>query len=330
VVVLGIGPQKFIVDGFEFVPVIDRISNAFQFALAAMRFARKHSNLRGIVHGQRPDDLVGFHLLAQHVPTLVTLHGAHGLVVLDRRGRVVGSMYRAVERYSLSRTRAILCVSPRTQAYFEANYPHLRDRLHSIPAGIDMDLFRPHDRDGARARFGMSEAARVVLFVGRFEQEKNPLDAMAAYFWVWERHPETRLVMVGNGKLASPLREWAAGTPAPVEILDSVSQEELAWLLSAADVLVVASRNEGLPTVALEALAAGTPVVGTSVGLLPDIVKPGVNGYLVDQISELPFFLERALCETRWATDRCRETVRAFGWDRVAPAVLEVYHEISS
>jgi glycosyltransferase involved in cell wall biosynthesis len=330
VVLLGLGSEPSSIDGFEFVPILDRIAVAPQFSMGIARFVRRHRNLDGVVHAQRPDDLLGFHIGAPHLPTIVTLHGAHAVHVSARRGKVVGDIYGAVERYSLERTRAALCVSRDTLSYFESRYPDLRDRLHLIPAGVDMNSFQPKDQGEARKRFGIPETARVALFVGRFEPEKNPIEILESFHAVSLVRPEAQLILIGNGSLGTLLRLRAGQVGPSVRIVESVPQSELAWLYSAANVLVLASRHEGLPTVALEALASGTPVVGPAVGILPEVIVPGINGYVVPRVSQLSEFMEKALCETRWVSEHCRESVRHFGWDDIAPAILEVYHEVSS
>ena len=330
VVLLGVGAEACHVGGADFVPVAPSVRSSAHFVFALTRFLRRWTDRRGVVHAQRPDDLIPFHLRAPELPKVVTLHGVHGIHVEARRGRAVASIYRAGEHYSLARTRAILCVSPITRDYFQRRYPRLSPLLRLIPAGIDFDLFRPEDRTKARKRIGVSPEDKLLTFVGRFEPEKNPLQIMEEVVALRSQHPDLCLLMIGNGALAPELRQRANLTSGACEVREPVVQEELARVLAASDALVVASTHEGLPTVALEAMACGVPVVGTPVGILPDIVRPGVNGYLAHAPSDLRTFIEKALYGTTWVASDCRASVRSFGWDQVAPAILEVYREISA
>jgi len=109
-----------------------------------------------------------------------------------------------------------------------------------------------------------------------------------------------------------------------------VGQDRLAILMAASDLLVLASKHEGLPTVALEALATGIPVVGPGVGILPEVVIPGVNGFLASTSLDLESLMEKALYDSSWDPSTCRSSVRVHGWDKVAPAILEVYRDIAS
>jgi D-inositol-3-phosphate glycosyltransferase len=199
-----------------------------------------------------------------------------------------------------------------------------------IPAGVDMDLFRVRPREEARARFRFQDGQKIVAFVGRLEPEKNPILVVEEVLALAQRHPDAHLVMVGGGRMATTVRKLAQSARDRLTLLDPMPQEELAWFLSAADALVVASCHEGLPTIAIEALACGTPIVGTRVGILPEIIKTGMNGFLMESLSQLRFFMEKALYEVDWVRDACRTSVRQVGWDRVAPAIMEVYREISA
>ncbi len=328
VMVIGHGPNAAKYDAFDFVSVTERIGNASEFILALALFLKRTHRLQGLVHANRPDDLVPFHLESPQVPAVLTLHGVHAVHIRAKRGPVPAAAYRLAERYSLVRARAILCVSPDTLAHFRALYPFLEDRFRMVPSGVDMDFFRIRSRAEARAMFKFPEEHKVVAFVGRFEPEKNPVHVAEEFLALNKQHSDARLVMVGAGSLTEDIRRLAASNPGRIHVLPPMDQEKLAWLFSAADVLVVASYHEGLPTVALEGLACGTPIVGTPVGILPQVVKSGVNGFLTDGPLQLAPLLDRALYEVDWVKEACRNSVRQFGWDRIVPAILEVYSEI--
>jgi len=322
---LGVGSEPAEIEGMDFIPVVDSIQSSFDFVRALNRYVRNNQGLEGLVHAQRPDDLVPFHRKAKRLPKVVTLHGVHSIHVRARRGALAAWAYRRAERYSLARTAAAICVSKDTLGYFRSRYPRLMPAFKMIPAGIDLSLFIPHDKAKVREEIGIAPNCKLVTFVGRFEPEKNPGLILNEYLSLHGRHSDAHLAMIGNGQLADDLRDLSRTVKGLVDIIDPMPQEGLARFLSASNVIVVASRHEGLPTVALEALACGTPVVGTRVGILPDVIKNGSNGYVVDSLGELGRYVEKALYQTDWEVDKCRESVREFGWDRVAPAILDTY-----
>jgi len=165
-----------------------------------------------------------------------------------------------------------------------------------IPLALDTDVFRPHPQRFAREVLGIDPEAAVILFIGQPLGRVNkglPL-LVEAVKDLHSRRPVV-LVIVGDGK-----------PPAPIDVphlkLGYIGQERLlAFVYSAADVFTVCSRQENFPQASLESIACGTPVVGTAVGGVPEIVRPDVTGLLVppNDILALRSALERLLNDTR-------------------------------
>jgi len=142
-----------------------------------------------------------------------------------------------------------------------------------FPAYVDADTFL--DRPPAP----LPERPRV-LFVGVLERYKA-FDTLArAWRLVTPRVPEATLHVVGTGTLDALAAELAADPS--VEWTPRLSQAEVAAAMDAATMFLLPSRSEGLPRVAIEALSRGRPVLGGRGGGIPDIVRDGVNGLLVD------------------------------------------------
>ena len=95
---------------------------------------------------------------------------------------------------------------------------------------------------------------------------------------------DIQLALAGTGPDEAVLRTLAAslGIASRVHLLGSVNHETLPLLLSAADVMVLPSEREGLANAWIEALACGTPVVAWRCGSTPEVIEPGVTGFLVD------------------------------------------------
>ncbi|HTZ05525.1 MAG TPA: glycosyltransferase family 4 protein [Gaiellaceae bacterium] len=120
-----------------------------------------------------------------------------------------------------------------------------------------------------------------ALFVGVLERYKNVAGLAAAWRVVAHALPEARLRIIGAGHETELVRRLVADVPG-VEWTERVPQSEVADALDAASLLLLPSFSEGLPRIVMEAFARGRPVVGARAGGIPDIVRDGENGILVD------------------------------------------------
>lgn len=208
-------------------------------------------------------------------------------------------------------------------------------RVAVIPCGVDTELFRPGDRDAARAALGLDDRP-LALYVGRIAPIKGLdtlLDAVARL-----RALGLRLLVVG-GEADEPLdgheaeirrRAEALGLGAAVSFVGAQPQDRLRDYYVAADVTVLPSYYESFGMVALEAMACGSPVLATRVGGLATTVLDGVTGVLVPDgdAAALAGSLERLLGDAalRWRLGR--EGVRwaaRHRWPCVVEAVCREY-----
>ncbi len=171
----------------------------------------------------------------------------------------------------------------------------------------------------------------LMLFVGRLEPEKAPLDALEAMRRVMEAQPAARGLLVGAGSLEGVVRARTK-TDDRITLRSRLSDEELATEYRRAQVVLMPSRFEGLGLVALEAMAAGAAVVGYDVVGLRDTI--GTNGALVPagNTAELAAACRRLL-ETEALreelTGRAASTVRErYSWNRCAAEFEDLYRHV--
>jgi glycosyltransferase involved in cell wall biosynthesis len=150
-----------------------------------------------------------------------------------------------------------------------------------LPTGVDLERFRPGDRAAARRALGIAPDARVLLYVGRLDREKNLeflLDGVAGV-----RTAGARLLLVGRGTRARALQGAAAarGLTGRTEFRGGTSPENLPTYYRAADVFVFASTTETQGLAVLEAMACGLPVVAVRASGVEEVVADGVSGLLV-------------------------------------------------
>lgn len=227
--------------------------------------------------------------------------------------------------------RKMLLWAARQMAGITSVCQALKDRAveHGVEAGkvrvvlhgVDLEMFRMlEDREAVRARLGLS--GRVLISVGHVTKRKGHHIAIQAL----PHLPETTLMIAGDGWLEPHLRQMAAelGVADRVRFLGHVDQEKLPELYGAADALVLASNREGMANVLLEAMACGTPVLGTAVWGTPEAVSVPEAGVLLRERSPeaLVEAAERlfAAYPDRAATRRHAETFR---WERTNEQHLE-------
>lgn len=166
-------------------------------------------------------------------------------------------------------------------------------RVEVVHPGVDLDVFRPHDRARARADLGLPVDAAVLLFAGRIQPLKAPDVLLRAVAELLDQRPGLRsrlVVPIVGGPSGSGLEHpeslaqlaTALGLDGVVRFVPPVAQDELARWCSAATLVAVPSYNESFGLVAAEAQATGTPVVAAAVGGLTTVVRDGHSGLLVD------------------------------------------------
>jgi glycosyltransferase involved in cell wall biosynthesis len=167
-------------------------------------------------------------------------------------------------------------------------------RVTVIDMGVDTGVFRPDP--ASRTSLDLSPEERIILFAGKLVEVKGVDVLLDAFALLRAAGAADQLVLVGDGPLRSALRDraHAQGIADHVTFLGQLPQAEVARWMSAADVFVLPSRDEGLGLVLLEAMACGTPCVGTSVGGIPEAL-PEACGRLVEP--ERSEELARAIAE---------------------------------
>lgn len=255
---------------------------------------------------------------------VTTLHGTDvTLVGMDRA-------YLRATRHAILRSDAVTAVSR-----------HLRERTRSelgierevqvIPNAVDAGRFRPRGEASLRARYATPEE-RIVLHVSNFRPVKRACDVVRAFARAAEALP-ARLLLVGDGPERPRAAELARtlGVEDRVAFLGSFPRVEAIMAIS--DLFLLPSEQEAFGLAALEAMAAGVPVVATRAGGLPEVVVDGVTGLLVD-VGDVDAMAEAALRilrdpDLRRAYGRAgrRRAVHEFSEDEVVRRYGRVYRD---
>jgi glycosyltransferase involved in cell wall biosynthesis len=304
-------------------PALHREISPVRDIVAAFRLAR-------IIREQRPHILhthtakagaIGrmAAMLAGRARPLVIVHTFHGHVLRGYFGRGPSWFFRRLERWLARGTDALIAVSPEVRDDLVALGVAPKEKFVVIRLGIELEgriADSPAERAGTRRLLGVEDDRFVVGWIGRMTGVKRPDDVVRAFRLVREHGIDACLCMVGDGPERERVELLAHQLGIVRDCLFPGYQEEIGSFFGAFDVFVLSSANEGTPVTAIEALASGCPVVATRVGGVPDVVRDGEDGFLVEP-GDVLALAERLV---RLAADPgLRDRLGAAGRERVVP-----------
>jgi len=208
-------------------------------------------------------------------------------------------------------------------------------KIEVVGNGVDTGRFHPVDRAEARARYRLPQQAKILVSVGALVERKGMHRVIDCLPDLRASHPDLHYVIVGG---ASPEGDNRAelvaqvarlGLGERVHFLGALPPDELKWALSASDVFVLATRNEGWANVFLEAMACGLPVIATDVGGNAEVVCRDELGSIVPfgDAAALSRALDDALGKC-WDRAAILDYARANQWDRRVAQLLHAYEPL--
>ena len=287
--------------------------------------------------------------LGRRLPSLYTFHSPAPLEYRSRtgmsglhRGGLVGragaALLWTLERASLKRASRIQVLSDFSARLLWDLYGISGERIVKIVGGADVERFHPSGtREAQRQALGLP-GDRPLLFTLRNLEPRMGLDTLIrAMATVRERFPRVLLLLGGSGSLR-PLLETitiSLGLSEHVRFLGFVPERDLPAYYGAADAFVLPTRElEGFGLVTVEALACGTPVLGTPVGATPEILEPLDRSLLFADVGPTAIadgigrFLERSERDPAGVRDLRRACVayaeRQYGWSRSVDALEDM------
>lgn len=223
-------------------------------------------------------------LLAGNARPPIIAHTFHGHVLRGYFGPIRSRLFTLLERWLAKHTTVLIAVSPQVRDDLVALGVARREKFAVVRLGIELEQ-RVGDADGredTRRYLGIAPDRFTVGWVGRMTGVKRTDDVLDSFHRLRESGVAATLCLVGDGPDRAHLERRANELGIVRDTLFLGYQEEVGPFYSAFDVLVLPSGNEGTPVSVIEALAAGTPVVATRVGGVPDVVREGEDGFLVE------------------------------------------------
>lgn len=249
----------------------------------------------------------------------------------------------AVEKTCLETVDRVVATSPQERDHMRS-LVSTRGNVDIIPCGTRIDHFGTVTQAEARQQLGIAPDEKVVLYVGRFDPRKGIETLVRAIHRCQARTTENIRLIIGGGSRPGHSdgdeRDRIESIVAELGLADitqfpgRLTQEELPTYYAAADVSVVPSHYEPFGLVTIEAMACGTPVVGSDVGGLQFTVVPEETGLLAPPKDDAAFAcaIDRILLNPDWRNQlgqAARKRVEAtFSWDGVAAQLGQLYETL--
>jgi glycosyltransferase involved in cell wall biosynthesis len=260
------------------------------------------------------------------------------LIIASRRSTNIGGSWREIlMRETSGMNDKIIAVSEaaRKAEIDSSKVPH--DKVVTIYNGLDPSPFRTvsnEARQTLRNSMGIPDDVILLGSVGRLHPAKGFNDLITAMELLGRKTRSTQLVIVGEGELKDQLKHQVQKSNLDGRIMFTDIRNDIPEILSAFDIFLSPSLWEGLPNVVLEAMAAGKPVVATSVGGTPEVVVDGLTGLLVPPhkpkalANSTLFLCENPKIQKSMGQAGRERVIKHFSIEQMVKQTEELYHEL--
>jgi glycosyltransferase involved in cell wall biosynthesis len=208
-----------------------------------------------------------------------------------------------------------------------------RNKVHVVPLGIDPNRYKNADGKKFREKYGLKDDF-IVLYVAPKIPEKGALQVLRAMSIVQRHIPNTVLVAIGR-RSRKWIKERADVKGVKIIDLDWVSEDEKKDAFAACDVFVMPSKVDSYGFVYLEAWIMGKPVIGAKVGAMPDIIRDGVNGFLVkfgdslELAEKLQLLLKKPSFREQMGENGRQHVLTVNNWENLIERYKKVYENVA-
>ena len=284
-----------------------------------------HSSKAGIL-GRWAGRIVG-------VPVIV--HTVHGFAFHDFMPFWKKQLYIFLERISSSCADFYITVSELNRKEAVQLKLFNFDNSITIYSGIDLTkLDRDADLNLVKSQIGIPEKWQTIVSVGRLDKQKSPNFLIDAFAQVLQHHPDTLLLLVGDGELRQELEAQVSRLDITNKVRFLGSREDVPEILKIADIFALSSLWEGLGRAMTEAMLVGKPVVVPAIYGIPEIVHHHETGLLfeaknVEQLTNnLIYLLEHPKERDRLGQNAKSLTRKLFDGDTMVRQIEEVYKKL--
>lgn len=283
---------------------------------------------KSVIHTQRPDMMFPFVLFFRNSKKVCTIHGLANRGIFIKRGKIIGIIYSLLEDIALKNTDSVIVVSNEAKEFYLQKKPWLKEKIEVIPPGFDDKKFKLLNKNTLREKYGFNLEDNIVLYVGRFAKEKRINILLDAFKEVEVEIKNAKLILVGEGIEKHRIETLITNMKTKnIRLIDTMDHEKIPEIMNCADVFALTSSYEGMPTVVLEALACGVPVVSTDVGDVHKVVKDNITGYIIKNSN--PNEIKNKIVDILLDKDKfkynCLSAAREYSWSRISTKIAEIY-----
>ena len=256
-------------------------------------------------------------------------------------GGLLPGILRRLQRAALRRADRVIAISRDIEArLLECDLPH--ERIVRIPNAIDLGRFHPvseAEQHALRRSLSLPAGRDLVLYAGRLSRAKGIAMLIEAWPQILAQHPDLVLVMVGSGQgswddCEAQVTRFVREHGLADRVIFTGQSEQVWQYMQVADVFVSPSEYEGFGLTVVEAMASGLPTVVTSVGVAPELIEQGVNGFLFEPKNPRAAIEAVEAClaaRDRWRAIgmAARESTQPFDLKRVFAAYVQLCRDLA-
>lgn len=218
--------------------------------------------------------ILGRDMAGSNIGIVTTLHGTD-ITVLGSDASLKESI-----RYGIEKSDIVTAVSDslRDQTY-ELIKPD--KKIETVYNFVDEREYHPQDSTKLKAELGLAADEKVLIHVSNFRSVKRVQDVIET-FSLARQQLDCKLMLVGDGPEMSRIIQQVRDLGLEDHVLFLGKRDSTAEFYNISDIKILLSEKEAFGLVLLEAMACGVPVIGSNIGGMPEIIEPGINGYLVE------------------------------------------------
>jgi len=211
-----------------------------------------------------------------------------------------------------------------------------REKIFYLPVGVDLDIIEQYLKNSPLSKedYNLQDADLVLINVNRLAPNKG-VPYLIESLKILNEELNVKLIMVGSGPEEGNIKKKINDLELQDKVLHfkNISDEKMFQLFTLAEVSVTPTLYEGLPTVVLEAMACGKPIVASNVSEIPQVVKNGINGFLVPPANSkaiadavLKIYDKNLFMKMSKSS---KKIIKNYDWSKIAKMAVKKYEELA-